>query len=474
LTFGDPVASIVLPKSLAGTQSLLAVRRVPGQQTTGNLAVYLQIVFVPRRRTATIICPDGTSPQSLSDYRISPDDIIVCDSQQSYEEDQDYTIDLANGRSNLVPRSSLAGKTLNVQVTEYFPAYQCSTNNTDWSPAVMFDPATPFVDATANYFPIQIKDGWFPVVDELGSFVGIQIQPKGKLEFEALLRIATAANPTYGLTRVLEIEFDRPAYYNGLRLTPFVDMPVHLLEIEAEGMLTNPANDTPIFKGDVLLDRPVSIRFADADGNPVFVRRLFLTLYQPNYSLTQQVTDPADDLRQSSLASLQTVLPISDRPIQITLPTIQTGALYEIGLRDIAAERYNPVRLVPPATGRGVFVSGPFNVNGVPEVIRLDADITGGVDCYLFCRRGGAGPEGDTQVFLSDTRDSQGKASGAMLPGTAISFKDVWAAQAGSTLTSADLYIKWVFRSDDAVLTRFLLQVTATGWAGAGTGFTGI
>jgi len=67
LTFGDPVASIVLPKSLAGTQSLLAVRRVPGQQTTGNLAVYLQIVFVPRRRTVTITCPDGTSPQSLSD-----------------------------------------------------------------------------------------------------------------------------------------------------------------------------------------------------------------------------------------------------------------------------------------------------------------------------------------------------------------------------------------------------------------------
>jgi len=74
-----------------------------------------------------------------------------------------------------------------------------------------------------------------------------------------------------------------------------------------------------------------------------------------------------------------------------------------------------------------------------------------------ICSAGQAapGPEGDTQVFLSTTRDSQGKPAG---PGTAISFKDVWM---GSTLTAADLYIKWVFRSDDAVLTRFLLQVTS-------------
>ena len=134
-------------------------------------------------------------------------------------------------------------------------------------------------------------------------------------------------------------------------------------------------------------------------------------------------------------------------------------------------DSYNPVRLIKPATARGVFVSGPFNVNGVPEIVRLDADVVGDVDCYLFCRPGGAGPEGDTQVFIPGTSDSQGKASGAMLPGTAISFKDVWM---GSTLTSADLYIKWVFRSDDAVLTRFLLLVTSTGGTGAGAGFTGI
>ena len=240
--------------------------------------------------------------------------------------------------------------------------------------------------------------------------------------------------PTSERARVLEIEFDRPGYYNGLRLTPFVNMPVRLTKIDAEGMLTN---GTPIFQGDVLIDRPVSIRFADPSGHPVFVRRLFLTLYQPNYSLTEHLVSPADQLRQESLARLQTVLPFSDRPVNVALPDSVVGAQYEFGLRDIAGERYH-------AAGPGVFVSGPFTVQGMPEIIRLDADITGSVDCYLICRPYGVGSVSD-QVIQQ------------FQPGTALSFPDAWQ---GGTLTQADLYLKWVFRSDDAVLTRFLLQVT--------------
>src|ERR1035441_1159459 len=121
----------------------------------------------------------------------------------------------------------------------------------------------------------------------------------------------------------------------------------------------------PIFQGDVLVDRPVSIRFADADGNPVFVRRLFLTFYQPNYSLKEHLVNPADQARQDSLARLQTVLPFSDRPVQGAVPASLVGAQYELGLRDIAGERYNPA-------GPGVFVSGPFHVDGMPEILRLD------------------------------------------------------------------------------------------------------
>ena len=102
----------------------------------------------------------------------------------------------------------MAGKAVNVQVTEYFPGYQCSTNNMDWSPAVMFDAITPFSDVRKNYFPIEITaDGYFPVVDELGSPLGIEIRPKkGHLNYEALLRIETNANDTFGVLAQLEIE----------------------------------------------------------------------------------------------------------------------------------------------------------------------------------------------------------------------------------------------------------------------------
>ena len=182
----------------------------------------------------------------------------------------------------------------------------------------------------------------------------------------------------------------------------------------------------------------MSIRFADAKGNSIFVRRLFLDLYQPNYDLKEHLVNPTDQARQDSPARLQTVLPFSDRPVQGAVPVSLVGAQYEIGLRDIAGERYNPA-------GPGVFVSGPFHVDGMPEIIRLDADITGQVDCYLYCRPSGLGPESDVVVQQ-------------LVPGIAQSFPDLWYPRV--TLTSADFYLKWVFRSDDAVLTRFLLQVT--------------
>jgi hypothetical protein len=346
---------------------------------------------------------------------------------------------------------TLAGKTVNVQVTEYFPGYQCSINNMDWSPAVMFDAATPFPDVRANYFPIEISaDGWFPVVDELGSPLGIQIQPvPGNISYEALLRIEVAASSSFGVTGTLEIEFQRPGYYNGLRLSPFVNMPVSLTQIRVEGMYTL-GTTPPVFQGDTLIDRPVSIRFVDpVVGGPVYVRRLYLDFYQPNYDLKEHLINPADRARQDSLARLQSVLPFSDRAIEGAVPISRVGAQYELGLRDIAGERYNPVQVVqtvPPERppGRGVFVSGPFHLDGMPEIIRLDADTAGIVDCYLICRPAGIPVTTDRVVQQ-------------LVPGTAFSFPDVWTAGA---LTSADFYLKWVFRSDDAVLTRFLLQVT--------------
>lgn len=95
---------MLLPKSQASAQ-LLNVR---GHQSAGNLPVYVKIVFVPRRRKVAIAnCVDQVA-QSLSGYRVSPDDIIVYDGAKSYEQDQDFQIDLTNGQSNIVSRAIMA------------------------------------------------------------------------------------------------------------------------------------------------------------------------------------------------------------------------------------------------------------------------------------------------------------------------------------------------------------------------------
>ena len=190
----------------------------------------------------------------------------------------------------------------------------------------MFDAITPFPDVRKDYFPIEITvDGWFPVVDELGSPLGIQIQPVlGNITYEALLRIEVVASPNFGVTGTLEIEFDRPGYYNGLRLSPFVNMPISLTRIRVEGMLAL-GTTPPIFEGNVLIDRPMSIRFTSPDSIdnsvPTYIRRLYLDFYQPNYDLKEHLVNPADQVRQDALARLQTVLPFSDRPVQGAVPT---------------------------------------------------------------------------------------------------------------------------------------------------------
>jgi len=54
---------------------------------------------------------------------------------RKYEQNQDFEIDLTAGRSDFIPlRWPPQAKTVHVQVTEYFLAYQCSTNNMGLEP----------------------------------------------------------------------------------------------------------------------------------------------------------------------------------------------------------------------------------------------------------------------------------------------------------------------------------------------------
>ena len=450
LTYQDPAISVILPKSRA-TDRVLAVY---GKQDAGNLPVYVKIVFAPRRRVVELFNGEAIAKATsfeLSKYRISKDDLIVyfegtsdSDGQPagSFIEDTDYRIDVS--QRLFTPLTSMDGKRASAVFTEYFPGYQCSINNLDWSPVVLFDTANPFPDASQAYFPVDIENGRFPVVDELGVPTGLQIQPTTLLEYEYLFRIETRADSTYGVRAILEVEFDRPGYMNGLCLAPFVNFPMRLKRIEAEGMITN-SGVPPIFEGDVLLDRPVSIRFGDADGKPVYVRRLYLTLDQENYALKEHRIDQADKLCRDTIARLQSVLPFTSSRYAAATPRRVVGAQYEFGLRDIAGERWE-------SAAPGTLVSGPFEVTGTPEIVRLDADIRGAVDAYLMY-----------QIFDQNGASQGVFTTSRMAPDTALSFAATASAQMPAVISKVQFYINWVFREEFSVLQRFLLQVSTEG-----------
>ena len=453
LSLNPPVVSIILPESQTNA---MVFQVQPNQSSTGNLPVFVQISFLPRRIVDrfTVTAAGQSFPMSL--YRVTTDNLIVYDALQSYSENQDYQLDITTTHWNFVALSSLVGKTVSLIATEYFPAYQCSVNNLDWSPALFLDANYLYPDPKNSFIPVTFQKAapgdplgdWFPVTDELGTPVGIFMRPLVFLDQEYLFRVQTPASQDCGMTVTLEVELSTPGYYNALSLEPFTDMPAYLTQIDAEGIVSDQIG-TPVYTGpDVLIDRPMQIYIGAADGAPLYVRKLFLTFRQENYSLIEQIIDPPDQLRRDSLAQIQAVIPFTTRIIEAVAPQRQTGAQYEVGVRNIAGMSWTS------AAGPGVLVSGPFPVDGCPEVVRLDVDrfgsITGSaVICYLYCKTYDGSGNPPTLTLVA-----------SLLPGAAISFPDFVATLGVSTIARVEFFLKWVI-SDGAVLQRYLLQVSS-------------
>jgi hypothetical protein len=429
-------ATVLLPLSKADAQIL----RVKGTQGSVNIPTYVRIVFTPRRTVKTLTVDQPVVRFTLSDYRVGTDNLLVFNDGNFFEQNQSYTLDFDNGNHDLYTKADMNGQTVNVLFTEYYPGYQCSTNNLDWSPVVLFDPVNPFPDVTQDYFPIDIKDGWFPAVDELGRPTGITFQPVGKPDSEALIRLEMVADPNYGTSAALEVDFSKPGYMNGIRLTPFSGLPMRLRQIDVQG--TASATTATIFTGDVAIDRTVSVRFQNPDGSSVYVRKLFLTFYQENYSLVEQVEEASDQLRRDALARLQSTIPFSTAPVDTGSILRTTGAQYDFGLRDIVGERYIP-------DGPGLLVSGPFSVEGPAEIVRFDAEAIA-TDAYLMW-----------EAIVAETGEVLTSLAGTpLVSGTAVAVPTLITVPPGDTLLKTSFYVKWALRSETSVVTRFLLQVS--------------
>jgi len=346
---------------------------IAGTSSLGSLPVYVQTSFVGRQRHTTAVATNGTTI-SLSPYTVDTDEVYVfvgygTTKQQLLSSATDYTVDQFG---NFTPITlAAAGTTVDIFFEEEFPAYQCSIDQINWSPLLMMDTARPYPDNATSFPPVawSTNSQGLPalsITDELGTPTGLYIEIGPAVPTQTyLLEASSQASPnTVGATASLEIDFAQLSYLTVVQVTPFTTFPMVLTKVEIQGITTNTRQT--VWAGSLPISQPTAIRLDQQLGTNPLVSKVFLTFYQPNYSLKQQTVTPPDALRLDVMSQLQAVLPFNVRNVVPPPAVVYTGAQYEFGLANVSGECW--------ATVPGVFVSGPNRFEGCPSVVRFDAD----------------------------------------------------------------------------------------------------
>lgn len=423
LLFGPPNVSVILPIGGTANNIFTASGFVPG----GGIPVYVRVLFNPRQTILPI--SNGINGQiiRLSIYNVVTNTVDVYNDSQVFVLGTDYTID-STGIITIL-NAGLVGVDFNILFTEYYPAYQSSIDQTNWSPIVMFDPTRPYPDGTSIFIPVNIQNGNYPLMDELGNPLGIFIQKVSDPNGEMVLLVQAPGASGSGESATLTINLEKAVYINGLQLSPVTNFPVTITSISAVGFtdtMQSSVLDIPI-----VLDRSTIIRFPRQ-----LVRSFIIKLYQTNYSLKEYIVSPPDSLRRNTLANLQSYLPFSVQRPNPSTPQVIEGCLYELGLEDIVA-------LDIEANFPGVFVSGPFRVQGQPEIIRLVIDgmlLDSSVDFYL--------------AYIAYNANDQEVDQNELPASICISYPSIVSAD------HVDFYLKFVQRNELNIIKRFLIQVS--------------
>ena len=531
---------------------------VSGVSNLGSLPVYVQTSFVGRQKHATISLINNKTV-SLSPYTVETDEVYVFTGygtadQQLLSSSTDYTVDVDGNLTSLtlpatvgitpsgatgvtmshtsgLPSAgsvSIAGMTVNytsitstgllgvtgvtaaiasgtsIQSTfdvffqEEFPAYQCSIDQTNWSPLLMLDPDRPYPDDATSFPPIawgvdSNGNQALPITDELGTPTSMCIEIGTAVPTQPyLLQVASqASSSTVGATAVLEVDLAQLNYLTVLNITPFTTFPMVLTKVETQAITSNTRQI--VWNGSTPINRPTAIHLDQTLGVNPLVSKVFLTFYQPNYTLKQHTVTPSEALRLDIMSQLQAVLPFNARNVVSPPAEVYTGAQYEFGAANVSGETWKAVS--------GVFVSGPTRFTGIPELLQFDADFTAGpsgtesssnVVNTIPSATNSSGVLVDQKDFAwAISNDTSGQAvdfylcfqafnsagtvikqnlAGCLLPtegsGQCFSFTFPFTNKASvgsgalSSVDHVDFYIKIVHRKASAVVQRFMLQVT--------------
>ena len=407
---------------------------ITGLSNLGNLPVYVQTSFTGRRRHIQAMVTNGTS-FSLSRYTLETDAVAVFAGIKAYNNVTDYTVD-ENG--TFTPIHLDETTLIDIYYVENFPSYQCSINQKDWSPLQMLDPDRPYADTETRFLPIAFgNDGvggkLLPITDELGVGTGMYISLTTPPTQQYLLQVSCQASPaTVGATAVLEVDLAAFGFLNAIRLSPFTTFPLTLKRVETQSLTSN-TRET-VWEGSVTVDRATTVRFPTAA-----VSSLFLTFYQPNYSLKQQSVTPPDALRRDVMNQLQAILPFDARRIPPTPTVVYTGAQYEFGLENIEGELWT--------SQPSVFAAGPNRLAGCPDVVRFDVDFIGTIDFYLaYQAYNASGDLVDQNLSGIPVTDAQ-------------CFVFPFSSGIDRTqIDHVDFYVRVVHRDPTSLVERFMLQ----------------
>jgi len=427
--------SLLLPRPLVEVSAIPTVEPVNNSiQVTGQstlmLPVQLRLIFMPRRQVKTINAVVTNQPIQLAPYGFGDADLTVVSGTSSYQPDVDFNV---NDDGSVVPLTLTTTAPVTFSFIEYWPAFQCSIDGETWSPAVMFDPARPYPDGTTEFMPLTIDGNRFAVTDELGMPTGLFVELVSPLNVAMVVTINSRGNGTPGLSTMLEVDLQQPAYLTGFHMEPATEYPAQLTRVEVEGFAES--SRATVWSGLATLDRPLAVNFPRT-----MVRKVWLSLVQTNYTVKQYEVPAPDQMRRDAMTGIQAALPMSVQRPPAAAPLTYNGFLYNFYVQNLAGE--------DASTSKGVFVAGPYRFDGQPAIVRLDWQAYDAVDVY-FCFRAynSAGVIVDEQLqgLQFNNGDTRVFPFATTLDRTQVSYTDV--------------YLKIIPRASDAMMERFLVQV---------------
>lgn len=379
VTTGEPVITYTGSPVVSPTNPFFSIT---GTSFFGNLPFYVKISHTPRLNMYQSSSLVVNSPVTISNYVVSANDVFVTEQApgpnlyeypnlisselpiitSTYTQGIDYTI---TDNGIFIPLSSaLVGENVNIQFTEYFPSYQCSTDQTHWSPLLMLDPLRPYQDNELTFMPFSFGPGnSFPITDESGVPSGLCISLNNATTVDDyLLTIYSYAAPnTVGVNAVLEVDFGEFQTLNALTINPFCEFPLVLKEINLQGQSS--LVQTNVWTGSTVLDSKTTLRF------PLTIAsKIYLSFYQPNYTIIQSELDSNSNLQRDIIQQLQASVPSAAQIKNNTQSNLQLGYNYEFGLQDIIGQNIQ--------TEDGIFKAGPYLSSGSPDSVILNAEYT--------------------------------------------------------------------------------------------------